>query len=698
MTIRNQTRRRTWLAVLLLDGSLALGCSRDSAAPELPTRSDAVLGAGWRFLRADAPGAQAAEFDDSVPAWADVAVPHSYNAFDGQDGGSDYYRGVAWYRLHLPARPTPAGRRVYLQFDAANTVADVYVNGREQGQHRGGFGAFRFDVTDALGAGDNVLAVKVDNAAVDDVPPLSADFTFFGGLYRDVHLLEVADLHVDLGDHGSSGVYLQASQVSAETARLDARVRLRNAGLDAKNASVSLSLRDAAGVVVASFTADAAIGSGEVVEVPLSGSVEAPHLWQGREDPYLYTASIEVRDAGAASDAVTQPFGIRSFAVDPNTGFSLNGKLLDLHGVNRHQDRLDRGWAIGQAEHDEDMALIVESGATAVRLAHYEQAQYFYDLCDRAGLSVWAEIPLVDAVTDSAAFSDNARQQLTELIRQSYNHPSIMFWGIGNEQRTDDAATNALLADLGSLVHAEDPSRLSTYAHCCGSATGELVSHSDVVGYNLYYGWYTGTAAQFGPFVDTVHAARPDVAMAVSEYGAGAGLSQHEDPPVQPAPTGSFHPEEYQSAFHEANWLQMAARPYLWGKFVWNMFDFAVDTRSEGDTPGRNDKGLVSYDRKTKKDAFFWYKANWSNEPFVHITSRRFEPRTSSSIDVKVYSNLPSIALYVNGTLLGEQSSSDHIFRWPAVALVSGANTVEARAHDAAGATAADDSVVWTGP
>jgi len=332
-----------------------------------------------------------------------------------------------------------------------------------------------------------------------------------------------------------------------------------------------------------------------------------------------------------------------------------------------------------------------------VRLAHYQQASYFYDLCDRNGLVVWAEIPLVDAVTDDAAFTTNTLTQMRELVHQNYNHPSIVFWGIGNEQRQDDAPSNALLGQLAAQVEADDPNRISTYAHCCGSATANLVSHAKATGYNVYYGWYMGTIGQFGAFADSVHASRPEVPIAISEFGAGAGLSQHQEPPVQPLAAGPFHPEEYQTLLHEQTWAQMATRPFLWGKFIWNMFDFAIDSRNEGDTPGRNDKGLVSYDRQTKKDAFFFYQANWTTEPMVHIAGRRFNPRTTETIDIKAYSNQATLELRVNGQSLGAAASvQGHVFVWPGIQLVPGENQVEVLAKTPGDALLTQDAVVWT--
>ncbi len=522
-----------WTALLFLAIAAAGACKGQAAAhgsdgavdgppdgiylPPAAGRIDTSLDGAWRFLAADAAGAPTPGFDDSAAPWSDVTLPHTWNALDGENGGSDYYRGVGWYRRHLtaPADFVPGkGRQAFLQFDGANIVTDVYLNGTHLGQHRGGFAAFRYDVTAVLTAGDNVLAVKVDNSPVNDVPPLSADFTFFGGLYRDAHLLTTDALHVDVEDFASSGVYITPANVSAASADLSARVRIKNAGAADVRAEVLLVLVDARGVLVQQLLAGATVGAGMTSEVMLTGPLSAPHLWNGRGDPYLYTAYVQVgREetvARAPTDVVSQPVGFRSFAVDPSSGFSLNGQPYDLHGVNRHQDRLDMGWAITDREHDQDMALIVEMGATAVRLAHYQHAQHFYDLADRNGIVVWAEIPLVNAITASQAFTDNAHQQMNELIRQSFNHPAIVFWSIGNEQRNDDAPTNTLLGDLAAQVASLDPSRLSTYAHCCTSDTGGLPSHTDVVGYNEYFGWYGGTYNQFGGWADGVHAARPE--------------------------------------------------------------------------------------------------------------------------------------------------------------------------------------------
>jgi beta-galactosidase len=662
--------------------------------PPSETRTRTLIDDDWRFTRSNPNGAEAVGFDDS--GWTPLSLPHSWNATDGADGGNNYYRGACWYRRHYTLPAAAAGKKVYLEFDGANIVTDVFVNGQNVGQHRGGFARFRFDVTDAMADGDNVIAVRVSNAGVDDVPPLEADFTFFGGIYRDVHVLITDPLHIDTMDYGSDGVYLDPTNVSAASAQLASRVRVTNDGSSDEPVTVETVVVDPDGAVVDTLSGSAMVSAAATSEVEASTTITSPRLWNGRAEPNVYSAYAIVRSADTVVDWVRVPLGFRYYSVDSDQGFFLNGSYLDLHGVNRHQDRIDKGWGIADSDQDEDMDLILELGATIVRLAHYEQAPHFLDLADRSGMILWEEVPLVNRISTSQAFSTNARQQLTEMIRQGYNHPSILFWGIGNEQRSDDAATNDLLDSLAGLVKSEDPNRLSTYAQCCTSDTGGLPGHSDVVGYNTYYGWYDafGAADQFGAWADGVHAARPSWKMGISEWGAGAGITQHQEPPAQPDPYGSPHPEEWQNLVHESHWLQMQDRPYLWCKIVWAMFDFAVDSRSEGDTRGRNDKGLVSYDRKTKKDAFFWFKSFWSEEPVVYITSRRFTPRTTASTPIKIYSNLDSVELFVNGQSQGSKTSTDHRFIWSNVALGSGQNTIEARGT--AGNDTITDMVTWT--
>ena len=661
--------------------------------PSLRQRID--LNGGWRFLRSDASGAQATSFDDG--SWSAVSVPHSWNALDGQDGGGNYYRGTGWYRRHYTPPSNLAGKKLWLQFAGANQTADVWVNGVSLGQHKGGYARFRFDATGALKLGqDNVIAVRVSNANDPAVPPRSADYTFFGGIYRNVSLQVTDALGIRMLDYAGPGVYLRQRSVSATSATVDVTTRAWNNSTSTRYVAVRVVVTDATGNAVADATsATRSVAAATGFDVTQTVTIASPHRWQGKADPYLYNVNVEIHDASSnvVTDVVTERLGLRSFTVDPDNGFFLNGAHLSLHGVNRHQDRLNLGWAIGDAEHTQDFDIMDEMGVDALRTAHYQQDQKVYNLADERGYVVWAEIPVVNSITDSSAFTANATQQLHELIKQNYNHPSIVFWGIGNEQGSDDAATNALLETLNGVVASDDPDRLSTYAHN-GPITSGLVNHTEVNGYNHYSGWYSGSYTDFGPFCDSLHSSQPTRRIGISEYGAGASIIQHQENPPKPVPTSNFHPEEYQAILHESHWSQISTRPYLWGTFLWNMFDFASDGRGEGDTPGRNDKGLVTYDRVTRKDAFYWYKANWTATPFVYITSRRWTSRTAAVTTVKVYATVDSVVLRLNGAQLGgAKTSTNHIYSWANLTLAHGANTLQATGTR--GTATYTDTVTW---
>lgn len=665
------------------------------AATYIPpaARQRVDLNAGWRFIRSDVSGAQNPAFNDS--AWSAVTVPHTWNAADGQDGGANYYRGIGWYRRHYTPPTTFAGKKLWLQFAGANQVADVWVNGVSLGQHRGGYARFRFDATAALKLGqDNVIAVRVNNANNPDIAPLSADFTFFGGIYRNVSLHVVDPLSARLLDNAGPGVYLRQTSVSAASATVAVTTKGWNNNSTSRTLTVRTVITDASGIVVAdTTTAPQTVAGNAGFQTLQTVTIANPRRWNGKADPHLYNAYVEIASGGVVTDVVAERLGLRSFSVDANTGFVLNGQHVSLKGVNRHQDRLGRGWAIGDAEHTQDFDLMDEMGVNALRTAHYQQDQKVYNLADERGYVVWAEIPLVNAITDSQAFRDNAAQQMRELIKQNYNHPSIVFWGIGNEQRTSDTPTNALLDSLAGIVNTEDPERLSTYAHN-GSITSSLNNHTEVNGYNRYHGWYYGVATDLGGFLDNLHSTQPTRKISLSEYGAGASVVQHQENPPKPVPDSDFHPEEYQALFHEAHWAQISARPYLWGTFVWNMFDFAADQRSEGDIHGRNDKGLVTYDRATRKDAFWYYKAVWTTTPFVYLTSRRWTARTTASTTVKVYANADSVTLRLNGATVSTKTSTNRIYSWPNTMLRPGPNLIEV--SGVRGGVTYTDSATWT--
>ncbi|HUJ71905.1 MAG TPA: glycoside hydrolase family 2 TIM barrel-domain containing protein [Verrucomicrobiae bacterium] len=668
----------------------------DQYTPPTSNRSDFTLNDSWKFNRADVVGAQNPGFDDS--AWTAITLPHTWNNLDGQDGPSTaYYRGIGWYRRHYTVDGSYTNRQLFLKFDGANIVADVYVNGTFIGEHQGGFSAFVFDVTSNVNVGaDNVIAVKVNNALNADIPPLDADFTFFGGIYRTVHLLVLDKLHVTPLDYGSPGVYLKQTSVSNTSATLQVTAKLRNDTGGDSNVTVTAVIVDGTNNVVATLTTNQMLTAGSDLAIAQTTTIANPHLWNGRADPYLYQVYVQVNDGTTTNDLVQQPLGFRYYSVDINTGFHLNGQYLDLHGVNFHQDRLNEGWAISEADMTQDVSFVVEMGCTAVRLGHYQHPQTEYNLLDQGGIVVWSEIPLIDYITSSVNFSNNASQQLIETIRQNYNHPSICFWGIYNEILLDGGPDpRPLVQALNQLAKAEDPTRLTTAASCCADNYDPINFYTDVIGFNEYYGWYTGAYTDFGGAMDTkfTTVSKP---MGISEYGAGASIYQHmENPsePANPSSAGSPHYEEYENLLHESTWQQMAARPYLWLKTVWNMFDFASDARNEGDTPGRNDKGLVTYDRQTRKDAFYWYKANWTTNGFVYISSRRFTPRATTVVEVKAYSNCDSVQLQINGVSQGTLTSTNHIFKWTGRTLGNGTNTLVAIGTQSS--QTYTDTVIW---
>jgi beta-galactosidase len=645
-------------------------------------RQQLALGGGWKFHQGSVAGADATAFDDT--AWEAIALPHTWNAKDGNAPG--FYQGDGWYRRRFEVPAAWAGKRIYLQFDGANRTAEVFLNGHRLGQHRGGFARFRFDATPEIDwNGPNVLAVRVNNDSHDNMVPVSADFTFFGGLYRAVNLFATDPVHIDVLDHAAPGVYVRQNRVTPDEAELNVQVKLANDAETAVDATIRTTISQADGAPVQTVESRVSLAALARSETTSRVLMVRPHLWNGQADPYLYQVRTEVVVAGTVRDVVRLPLGLRYFSVDPVRGFSLNGRHLDLHGVCRHQDRPGKGWAISEADEREDFSMIEEIGATAVRQSHYQQSQLWNELGDERGMVMWAELAYVNDARDNRAFFENAKEQLRELIRQNLHHPAIFFWSIGNETFVRDskvmpADTNdRLLRELAAVVREEDPSRLSTYASN-GDVSEPRAGATDVIGFNKYFGWYGGEPQDFGPWIDGQHAARPDLRIGISEYGAGANIVHHEEPARKPVTTGQWHPEEWQSEYHEVYWQAMAARPWLWGKFVWCMFDFASAGRREGATPGRNDKGLVSADRTTRKDAFYWYKANWSAQPVLYITSRRFVVRLQPVTTIKVFSNTETVALRVNGISLGSKTSPNHIFLWPGVTLQLGRNTIEASA------------------
>ena len=592
----------------------------------------------WAFTK------NATEIPTEMPKrWDLVTLPHSWNNIDGQDGGNDYYRGTCYYVKELDKTELPEAEQYYLEFKGANSSAEVYVNGKKLAYHDGGYSTWRVNMTEAL-EDKNLIVVAVDNSENDKVYPQMADFTFYGGLYRDVNIIAVSSSHFDLDYYGAPGI-----KVAPEIKGTDADVEIEVYLTGAKDGQeVVYTIKDKEGKVVAEAkSAD----KKAVLNLP------SVHLWNGKKDPYLYTAEAVLVEGDKVLDNVSTRFGCRTFVIDAEKGFILNGESYPLRGVSRHQDRWGFGNALLPEHHEEDMELICEMGATTIRLAHYQHDQYFYDLCDEKGLVIWAEIPYISRHMPTGR--ENTISQMRELVAQNYNHPSIVVWGLSNEITMSGSDADLLENHkiLNDLVHEMDPTRLTTIA--CVSMCDihdPYIQIPDVVSYNHYYGWYGGDTSMNGPWLDNFHATFPNIPIGMSEYGCEA-LNWHTSNPQQ-----GDYTEEYQAYYHEELIKQLFTREYLWATHVWNMFDFGADARAEGGENGQNHKGLVTFDRKYKKDSFYAYKAWLSDDPFVHICGKRYVDRVEDVTKVTVYSNLPEVELFVNGKSLGKQVSTAHFF------------------------------------
>lgn len=654
------------------------------AAGAALSAEETALVEGWRFVREDVQGAQAPRFDDG--AWSSVVVPHTYNAADSGIGGAKargepegvYYRGPAWYRLSLDHAAEP-GKRYYLHFGGATLKADIFLNGRAIGTHEGGYAAFRYDVTDALRAGRNLLAVRVDNARNTRYAPLNGDFNIFGGLYREVKLIEAPDLHIDLLDHAGPGLHVRTASLADGQADIAARILVKNDRRSSAQFEVVTRIIDADGATVAESRTPTtlAAGGGQAVEQTLR--LAEPKLWEGRRSPYLYQVKTEILVDGQPIDSAQAPLGVRTVGLNAQGQFTLNGQPYALYGANiQMPTRFGKGPIVTDAEIDEDMKIMADMGVTALRLAHMQHPPRVYEEADRLGILLTTEVPLIDDMDPSDHFRENLVQQMRELIAQTDNHPSVGLWGIGNELRTSGDAANRLLGALQSTARELDPGRPTTYAHCCLDDDDSIAQHSDTVSYNRYFGWYWTEAKDIGPWADELHARMPNRPIGVSEYGAGASILHQEDPVMRrPVADGYWHPEQWQTSFHEVHWRELGARPYLWSNFIWLGFDFPSFKRNEGDRPAINDKGLVTEDRRTFKDAYYWYQANWSDVQMLHITSRRDVNKRIARVKVKVFSNQPQVRLRLNGGDWATVPVVDHAAVWD-IDLASGENVVDA--------------------
>ncbi len=641
-----------------------------------------------------------------------VTIPHTWNA-EYLEGTTKYNREMMVYQRPLEITPDMSDKRLFLYFEGVNSAADIFVNGRSAGNHLGGYTAFCFEITDLVRPGTNELEVWASNAYRTDVLPISGDFNIYGGIHRPCQLIVTGQSCISPVFHASPGVFIHQNKISEQLADITVESVL-SLKADSKGLKVKTTVIDALGKVVASTET---VANNESVKQPMQ--ITNPTLWNGKKNPYLYNVCVELYDKDTLIDRVTQRTGLRYFHVDADKGFFLNGKYLDLYGFCRHEDMKGKGSALTREDYDQDMKLINEIGATAMRLAHYPHAEPMYEVCDENGIVLWTEIPFVGpggygytGYIHSEMLEKNAREGLKELVYQKYNHPSICFWGIFNEILVNDGSTKfkeyddpiPFIKELNALFKTLDPSRLTAFATCVDQ--NHYLGCADLVAWNKYFGWYSDAAPAAGKFFDTMKNTANNKPVGVSEYGAGASIHHHQWPlnANKVSETSniidgnfppSFHPEEAQAYCHEGNWSAFMERPYLWAKFIWVFADYQSAIRKEGDTNGINDKGLLTYDRQTKKDAFFFYKANWNPEPMLYIASRRFTERKDPTVQVKAYSNLPEATLYINGKKISKMKK-DNLNRivWDHVSLTSGENTI--RIEGKSGKNILSDSCVWT--
>ena len=652
------------------------------------TRTFILLDKGWGYRPVSDTGLKS--------SMKQVTVPHTWNA-NYIPGTRSYNREMMVYRRDLEITPDMKDKRLFLYFEGVNSSATVLVNNKSVGSHKGGYTAFCMEVTDYAKQGTNKLEVWVTNAYNPEILPISGDFNIYGGIHRPCHLLVTEQDCISPLFYASPGVFIHQDKVSEKQAQITVETMLSLRGKK-QGLKVRTTIEDAKGNIISqNIEQNVTI---ENVKQPFV--IEHPVLWNAKQNPHLYKVIVELLDNGKVIDRVEQRTGLRYFSVDADKGFFLNGKYLDLYGFCLHEEVEGKGSALSAEDHERDMELVKESGATSLRLVHYPHSESIYHLSDENGIVLWTEIPMVGpggydfcGFINTDGLKEHARQVLKELVYQKYNHPSICFWGIFNEIRTNYDNAEPFARELHELYKEIDPSRLTTLASCDDPKFYQ--NCSDLMAWNKYIGWYGSRNAPetAGNFFDKAKAASNGKPVAISEYGGGANVEHHfsmKENDVKPS--GQFHPEEGQTYIHEGNWSAFAQRPYMWAKYIWVFADFQSAIRNEGGKPGINDKGLVTYDRKIKKDAFYFYKANWSTEPMIYITSRRFTKRPEASVQVKVYSNLRENTLYVNGKKIGKQKS-DSLNRvmWQNVTLSKGENRIRVEGKSKAGVI--EDTCVW---
>jgi beta-galactosidase len=647
----------------------------------------------WQFKKAT----YKTNIATAASEWENVTLPHTYNNKDIQKG-KFFYMGDAFYRKNLLTQKEWKDKRVFIRFEGVGTVADVFVNNKLIGTHKGAYSAFCFDISNSLRYDTiNTIMVKVNNEERPDVIPINNKlFGVYGGIYRPVSLIVTGKINITTTDYASSGIYIK-QDVNNKFYIIWVTYKIKKKQHKTHKISIKPTIGYKSGAIVKQVQQLQNVQPQGITIVDQQLSVNYPHLWNGRKDPYLYSLTTAIIKDGKTIDEVRQPLGLRYFSIVPGKGFYLNGQPYRLYGVCRHQEWQDYGSALTNAQHQSDLDMIYEIGATSIRFAHYQQAEYIYAKCDSMGFVIWAEIPFVNAVSTQEA--DNAKQQLTELIRQNYNHPSIYNWGLHNEvySSSADGFVPVLTRELNDITKTEDPGRFTASVSGYGEINRSSNLAADMQGINRYYGWYEGKIPDLEDWVTGLEKNYPNYKVVLSEYGAEANVNQQQESVRDSGdPSSQFWPETFQTKFHEIQWGIIEKHPYLVASYVWNMFDFSVPSANGGGVPARNMKGLVTYDRKIKKDAFYWYKANWSQEPVLYISGRRNADRLESITTVKVFANTSKVTLYINGKKAApaEMGTTQHDFVFKNIHLVKGVNQLRAEGNYRG--KLQTDSIEWT--
>jgi len=621
-----------------------------------------------------------------------VNLPHTWNDQDVLDDEPGYYRGLGVYKRKLQLDESAKGKDIFLVFNGVAQEAEVLVNGKNAGKHIGSYTRFIVPIASFLNYKDDVIEVRANNCFNEDIPPLTADFTFFGGMYRNVSLLIANPVHFSQKENGSSGVFITTPQVSAGSASVQVKSLIENSSAEAKKVQIYTTVFDAKGTTIASQTSNLNLLSGENKTVIQNlKSIKQPLLWSP-ENPYLYRAVTKIIDVKtkAVMDQLSNPLGFRWFKFDADKGFFLNDKPLKLIGASRHQDYEGLGNATPDALQIRDVELLKNMGGNFLRVAHYPQDPLVLEACDRLGILASVEIPVVNTITESEAFTTNCLNMQREMIKQNFNHPSIIIWAYMNEillrpkfyndkprQQIYYDHVRELAQKLDDLTRKEDPSRYTLLVNHGAFDIYNKVGLTKIpmiVGWNLYSGWYGGIPADFGKFLDRHHQELADKPMLVTEYGADA------DPRIRSfSPVRFDKSVEYAIQFHQIYLDAMLNRAFVSGGMAWNLADFNSESREET-MPHINNKGLLTIGRQPK-DTYFLYQAYLTNKPYLKITSAQWKDRTgiadsASSVSTQpfqVATNLKSAELFLNGKSLGTKETVDHICNWQ-VPFVDGLN------------------------